>query len=204
MLRPTVHPPRPRRRLRGPLGWLGRGVWRLWTLPTNVLGHLTGRLVGRGRPERVRGPAAHAWLYRIRPGVRLDWVGAVTLGHVVLYRPGMFDGRLGRLVLAHELAHTRQHDWLGPLYLPLHILAQTISALLSIGRPLGESRVHDFNPLEQTFICLGASAYGPLARGQRVPGAADAGVDDADAGAADADDADADGADAMLAAFGLD
>jgi hypothetical protein len=46
--------------------------------------------------------------------------------------------------------------------------------------------VHDHNPLEQTFICLGASAYRPLADGQHVPGAS----------------ADCDG-DAMLAAFGL-
>ena len=71
-----------------------------------------------------------------------------------------------RLTLAHELAHTRQHDWLGPLYLPLHILAQATSALLSLGRPVVVSRVHDRNPLEQTFICLSAGAtHAPLPEG---------------------------------------
>ena len=137
----------------------------------------------------MRGPAAHAWLYEIRPGIGLDWVGAVTLGHVVLFRRGMFDGRQGLMVLAHELAHTRQHDWLGPLYLPLHILAQATSGLISIssGRPPHHSRVHDHNPLEQTFICLGAAAYTPLARGERI-----AGIDPSCDG------------DAMLKAFGLD
>jgi hypothetical protein len=161
-------------------------MWLLamWTAPTNLIGHLAGLLVSRGTPRRVRGPAAHAWLYQIRPGIGLDWVAAVTLGHVVLYRRGMFDGRIGKLILAHELAHTRQHVWLGPLYLPLHILAQTVSAVLSIGSPPRHSRVHDNNPMEQTFICLGASAYGALARGEPVAGAR------------------CDG-DAMLAAFGL-
>ena len=166
MLRPHVAIPPPRPQLPAPLRWL----WRLWTLPTNVIGHVAGLLASGGRlPARVRGPAASAWLYRIHPGRGLDWVGGVTLGHAILYRPGLFDGHLGRFVLAHELAHTRQHDWLGPLYLPLHILAQTTSALISLGASApAYSRVHDHNPLEQTFICLGASAYGPLARGEPV------------------------------------
>jgi len=176
--------PRPRRRT-GPLAWLRA----LWTLPTNILGHIAGFAASGGRrPRRIVGPAAHAWLYPIRRGLGLDWVGAVTLGHVVLHRADIFDGRLGRLVLAHELAHTRQHDWLGPLYLPLHILAQTASALLSwaSGRPPCHSRVHDHNPLEMTFICLGAGAYRPLALGEPIANAPP-GCD----------------GDAMLAAFGL-
>jgi hypothetical protein len=135
-----------------------------------ILGHLAGVLVSRRRPARVAGPAAFAWLYEIRPGLGLGWVGAVTLGHVILHRRGIFEGLEGQLILAHELAHSRQHDWLGPLYLPLHILAQATSAILSLsGRP-AHSRVHDHNPLEQTFICLGASAHGPLARGARFAG----------------------------------
>lgn len=185
MLEPTVRLPSPRRSDRRLGGW----ARRLWTSPTNLVGRLAALAVGQGPGATVGGPAAQARLYRIRGGIGLDWVGAVTLGHVVLYRPGLFDGRLGRLVLAHELAHTRQHDWLGPLYLPLHILAQAVSAVLSLGRPVLHSRVHDRNPLEQTFICLGASACAPLADGARVAGAAGApvGVD----------------AEAMLTAFGL-
>ena len=183
MLLPQVRCPNPRPRLSPWLAFLHAA----WTAPTNLVGHLAGLLVsGARRARRVEGPAAQAWLYGIRPGIGLDWVGAVTLGHVVLYRRGMFDGRLGLMILAHELAHTRQHDWLGPFYLPLHILAQLTSALLSIGRPPHHSRVHDHNPLEQTFICLGAAAYEPLARGDRIAGTTAA----------------CDG-DAMLAAFGL-
>jgi hypothetical protein len=168
--------------LRGPARWL----WRLWTLPTNLLGHAAGLLASGARPTRVSGPAASAWLYRIRPGRGLDWVGAVTLGHAILYRRDILEGPLGRLILAHELAHTRQHDWLGPLYLPLHILAQSTSAFISLFASRHHSRVHDHNPLEQTFICLGASGYGRLARGETF--------------ATPAGDCDAE---AMLAAFGL-
>jgi hypothetical protein len=143
--------------------WPARLLRAVWTLPTNVLGHLAGVLVSGGLGRPVGGPCARGRLYLIRPGLGLDWVGGVTLGHAILARPGLMDGRdvRARLILAHELAHTRQHDWLGPLYLPLHILAQLTSAILSLrGRPR-VSRVHDHNPLEQTFICISAGATRP-------------------------------------------
>jgi hypothetical protein len=145
----------------------------IWTLPTNLVGHLAGLLVSGRRPRRVGGPAATGWLYPIRRGWGLDWVGAVTLGHAILYRPGVLDLPVlqARLTLAHELAHTRQHDWLGPFYLPLHILAQAVSALLSWcgGRSPVVSRVHDHNPLEQTFICIAAGlTRGPLPRSEGI------------------------------------
>lgn len=144
-----------------------RALRGLWTLPTNLLGHLAGRVLSGGPPMRVEGPAAVGWIYPIRPGWGFDWVGAVTLGHAILHCRRTFDGPIGRAVLAHELAHTRQHDVLGPLYLPLHILAQSTSALLSLVVPghVG-SRVHAYNPLEHTFICLGAQACYDLARGE--------------------------------------
>ncbi len=164
-LRPHLELPRPRVSPPAPWSWL----WASWLTPTILLGHLVGLLVSTGRRKWIAGPAAFAWLYEIRPGIGLDWVVAVTLGHVILHRRGVFEGQRGQLILAHELAHTRQHDWLGPLYLPLHILAQTASALVSLGHRPRHSRVHDHNPLEQTFICLGASGYGPLARGQTAP-----------------------------------
>jgi len=166
VLRPTIRLPRPRR-WHGPAAWLRA----LWTLPTNVVGHAAALLVSRQRPERVKGPAAHAWLYPNRSRLLGRWwFGAVTLGHVILYQPPIFDGVRGQLVLAHELAHTRQHDWLGPLFLPLHIVAQALSAGISLFVGVHHSRVHDHNPLEQTFICLGASGYGRLADGHVFTG----------------------------------
>lgn len=150
------HVRRPRPRSRAP--WL-RFLRGLWTLPTNLLGHAAGLAASGRRPERVGGPAARGWLYPIRGGIGLDWVGAVTIGHAILHRPGLLDTGTpaARLTLAHELAHTRQHDRLGPLYLPLHILGQTVSALLSLGRPVVFTRVHDRNPLEQSWIAISAS-----------------------------------------------
>jgi hypothetical protein len=158
VLAARVRWPRPRSR-----ALPARALRALWTLPTNLLGHLAGLAVSGGRPRRVGGPAGRAWVYPIRPGLGLDWVGAVTLGHAILARPGLLDGPAlhARLTLAHELAHTRQHDWLGPLYLPLHIVAQATSAALSLGGRPSVSRVHDRNPLEQTFICIGAGATSP-------------------------------------------
>ena len=44
----------------------------LWTLPTNLVGHLAGFVVSGGRVRRVRGPAAVGWLYPIRRGLGLD------------------------------------------------------------------------------------------------------------------------------------
>jgi hypothetical protein len=156
MLAGELRRPRPRS-IAAPL----RLARALWTLPTNLLGHLCGLVVSGGaRPRRVAGAAAVGWLYTIRDGLGLDWVAAVTLGHVILHRPGVLDGETpsARLTLAHELAHTRQHDRLGPLYLPLHILAQAASALLTRRRPVVISRVHDLNPLEQTCISVPVSA----------------------------------------------
>jgi hypothetical protein len=160
MLAGRVRRPRPRSQ-----AGLLRLVRAIWTLPTNLIGHAAGLLVSGRLPRRVRGPAAVGWLYPIRSGLGLDWVGAVTLGHAILYRPGLLDDGTptARLTLAHELAHTRQHDLLGPLYLPMHILAQAVSAIVTRGRATIVSRVHDANPLEQTFICIPASApHAPL------------------------------------------
>ena len=154
MIRGHLRRPRPRSR-----AWWVRLVRGLWTLPTNLLGHAAGLLVSGQRPRRVGGPAARGWLYPVRDGLGLDWVVAVTIGHAILYRAGVLDNESlsARLTLAHELAHTRQHDRLGPLYLPLHVLAQSVSALLSIGRPVMFTRVHDRNPLEQPWIAISAS-----------------------------------------------
>jgi hypothetical protein len=143
----------------------------LWTLPTNLLGHLAGLVVSGGLPRRVGGPSAVGWLYPIRARLGLDWVGAVTIGHAILHRPGLLDQptRAARLTLAHELAHTRQHDRLGPLYLPLHVLSQAASALLTRGKPVTVSHVHDFNLLEQTWIAIPSSApHAPHASNEEV------------------------------------
>jgi hypothetical protein len=132
----------------------------MWTLPTTLFGHVMGLAVCRQRPRWVESAAAYGWLYRIPPGLGvLDRIGAVTLGHVVLHGATTLDGERGRAVLAHELAHTRQHDVLGPFYLPLHATAQLASAIIGVFTgPATFSPVHDHNPLEQTFIAISANA----------------------------------------------
>jgi len=80
-------------------------------------------------------------------------VGAVALGHAVLAERSFVSGYRGRWVLAHELSHTRQHDWLGPAYLPLHVVSQVVSIVLTRVRPMpGISSLHAYNPLERVFL----------------------------------------------------
>lgn len=163
-LRPVVEWPGRRQRT-GVRAWL-RG---LWTLPTNLFGHLAGFALGR-YVGQVRAVSARAWLFELRRVPDAWRYRAVTLGNVVLFRPGTFDTLEGRVVLAHELAHTRQHDVLGPLYLPLHAMAQATSAGLCLVRPIeGASPPHAYNPLEQTWIAVGADAATPEAVRAHVP-----------------------------------
>lgn len=111
-----------------------------------------------------------AYLYRLPPG-RLKGLGAIALGHAIVVEPEFMRGREA-WVLAHELSHARQHDWLGPLYLPLHLCLQLLSVLASFLRPVrGYPPQHAYNPLERAFLCVpfdvlaaGAPPTGPLAR----------------------------------------
>lgn len=58
-------------------------------------------------------------------------------------------------MLAHELSHTRQHTWLGPVYLPVHVVCQIVSVLASLVRPIPTfSRLHAYNPLERIFLSV--------------------------------------------------
>lgn len=136
-----------------------RAAHGLWTLPTNVFGHLAGLVLTARRPRRVGGPAARAWLYTIPNRSPFARIGGVALGHAILLSEAFLAGERGRLILAHELAHTRQHDVFGPAYLPLHLCAQMASALRYLVAPRPESDpVHAYNPLEQTWISLGHDA----------------------------------------------
>ncbi len=129
----------------------------LWTMPTTLIGHAAARISGCGRPERIGGPATRAWLYRLPPR-RFRGFGAIAIGHAIIAEPAFLE-RYGAWLLAHELAHTRQHDWLGPAYLPLHALSQLASALIYAIRPrAGFSPWHTYNPLERVFICVPADA----------------------------------------------
>ena len=137
----------------GALGWLRA----LWTMPTTLIGHAAAWACCCGVPERIGGPAARAWLYRL-PRRRFEGFGAIAIGHAIIVDSAFLAVR-GPWLLAHELAHTRQHDWLGPAYLPLHALMQLSSAAIYAVRPrAGYSPWHTYNPLERVFICVPVDA----------------------------------------------
>src|SRR6266550_1783932 len=132
---------------------LARIARTLWTLPTNLAGHLVGLLLTRSLPSRVGGPAASASLYRLPSTSWARALGAMAIGNVILAEDDFVAGPRGRWVLAHELSHTRQHAWLGPFYLPVHALFQMVSALASLVRPLrGFPPQHAYNPLERVLL----------------------------------------------------
>ncbi len=137
----TLPSPRPR----GPLH-------RLWTAPTTLVGHAVARLLRCEGPFPVGAPEHGATLYLLR---RARGLGAIALGHVIIADPGLLRGASAPWILAHELSHTRQHDVLGPLYLPLHGLMQAVSLLAwTVSRPPGFSPIHAWNLLERRFLCV--------------------------------------------------
>jgi hypothetical protein len=78
----------------------------------------------------------------------------MAIGHVIILDPALLELH-GPWLLAHELSHTRQHDWLGPAYLPLHALLQVVSVVLYFIRPIAKfSPWHAYNPLERVLICV--------------------------------------------------
>jgi hypothetical protein len=77
----------------------------------------------------------------------------MAIGNVILAEDDFIAGARGRWVLAHELSHTRQHTWLGPLYLPVHAFFQSVSAIASLVRPVrGFPPQHAYNPLERVLL----------------------------------------------------
>ena len=72
------------------------------------------------------------------------------------HHPGTSISELhGPWLLAHELSHTRQHDWLGPAYLPLHAILQAVSVVFYFIHPIAKfSPWHAYNPLERVLICV--------------------------------------------------
>jgi hypothetical protein len=124
-----------------------------WTAPTNLIGHATARMLCCGRPRLIGGEATPASLYCLPAGRLTAW-RAVAIGHVIIVEPALL-ARHGRWLLAHELSHARQHDWLGPAYLPTHAMLLALSAVIFLFRPVARfSRWHAYNPLERVLICV--------------------------------------------------
>ena len=138
----------PTARKNGALGALRKA----WTAPTSLIGHGVARLLRCGRPQRVGGQATRAWLYCL-PAGRFKGLRGIAIGHVIILEPAFLAAH-GRWVLAHELAHTRQHDWLGPTYLPVHAMLLFLSMVIFFFRPLAKfSPWHAYNPLDRVLIC---------------------------------------------------
>ena len=158
------HLRRPRPRRHAPLV---RAARALWTLPTNLLGHLAGLLASGGRlPRRVGGPAAVGWLYPIRSGLGLDWVGAVTSATRSSIAPASSTGRRRPRASRWRTSSPTRASTTCSARSTCRCTSwrKAASALLTRGQPITVSRVHDLNPLEQTFIAISSSAlYAPRA-----------------------------------------
>jgi hypothetical protein len=125
----------------------------LWTGPTTLVGHAFARFAGCAAPERIGGSAAPAFLYRLPVG-RLRGLGAIAIGHAIVVEPS-FAAPRAPWIFAHELSHTRQHDWLGPAYLFVHAAFQLASAAIALFRPVdGYPPQHAYNVLERRLLCV--------------------------------------------------
>jgi hypothetical protein len=91
-----------------------------WASPNTLLGIILALFSMQG-PRVVSGvlvfdqdpPRGFLWLLQ-----KLFRKAAITFGHVVLSATAL-RGRL----LAHEIHHVRQYERLGPLYIPIYLLA---------------------------------------------------------------------------------
>ncbi len=74
---------------------------------------------------------------------------AMTVGHVVLYTRRFDLATAGhRWLWAHERAHVRQAEFLGPLYLPLYLLGLIPSSLLALAKR-NPALFHDGHVMER-------------------------------------------------------
>lgn len=146
MFRPCVPPGRSARAAT-------RIVRALWTLPTNLVGHVLGLLVTRSLPKTIGGPAARASVYVLSSSRITRTLGAIAIGNVIFAETEFIAAPRGSWILAHELSHTRQHAWLGPFYLPIHFAFQVLSAIVATIRPLPNfPPQHAYNPLERIIL----------------------------------------------------
>jgi RHS repeat-associated protein len=97
----------------------GRTMMSPWTGPTNLLGILYG--LADGSFEGFD----NGRIIFSNTGREYDR----TIGDVICYG-GTGPNHPNR---DHEMAHTYQHSWLGPLYIPAHLLSQAASWLITLG-----------------------------------------------------------------------
>lgn len=103
-------------RPRPPRSRAGRLAARVWACPVTLVGLLVGA-GGVARPRRVGGVLLFAPVRGVTgAAMRAGGFSAGAFGHVVVAL-----GDPDRSVFAHELAHVRQAERLGPLFAPAYL-----------------------------------------------------------------------------------
>ena len=122
-------------RQQGSGGGLVRGaldiVGKIWNLPNTIIGnviggvgHVVGEIgnaLGLYGPEPTIGFGHNAIEFKNNPFMASG--GAITFGNSIIYGSQAYDHA------PHEMIHTYQGQFLGPLYLPVNILGMAASAL---------------------------------------------------------------------------
>lgn len=103
-------------RPRAPRSRPGRLAARVWAAPVTLVGLLVGA-GGAVRPRRVAGVLLFAPVRGVTGAtLRANGFAAGAFGHVVVA-----VGDPGPALLDHELAHVRQAEYLGPLFVPAYL-----------------------------------------------------------------------------------
>lgn len=115
-------------------------VGKVWNLPNTLLGlvyGVLGHLAGLAAGTRPRVSLGHNAIQFHNNALMLT---AMTLGNVIIYGPARApqmpnlcfrDSPAGHTIGREEFRHTQQGEILGPLYLPVHLLAGIISLVRS-------------------------------------------------------------------------
>jgi hypothetical protein len=96
-------------------------IGKIWALPTTLFGLLIGFIGVCIAPKKINIKFAHNAICFYNHPLMKGRAIALTLGNVILFQKDT-DMCMGINIAQHERQHTIQGEYLGILYIPLHVI----------------------------------------------------------------------------------